>query len=196
MERKFLKIWAENHSHSSRGSNRELHLHVLLIATLMEGTNLAYKRHFAFNFLFFYLLSLLFLYTSFFSHLFLFISSFVILFFLLSLSSFFKVSPAIFFTHLSFLPLEGALLSPCDVEIQKIISVPNNGEKHWQVLIPQVVKSATFSGKRGHITCDDLQPVATISCYIGDWLLKEYLSELGGAILGWVSPLPLKIMCN
>lgn len=157
----------------ARGSNRELHLHVLLIATLMEGTSLAYKRHFAFNFLFFYLLSLLFLYTSFFSHLFLFISFFVILFFLLSLSSFFKVSPAIFFTHLSFLPLEGALLSPCDVEIQKIISVPNNGEKHWQVLIPQVVKSATFSGKRGtHIFPKSSLPVMTFN----QW--QQYLVTL------------------
>ena len=34
------------------------------------------------------------------------------------------------------------------------------------------------------ITCDDLQSVATISYSIGDWLLKEYLSELGGTILG------------
>ena len=90
------------------------HLHVLLIAIPMEGTNLASKRQFALNFLFFNFPSLLFLWTSFpvFSSL-----SLPLLFFSSSFHSPLSLKCHQQFSLLTcqFLPLAGAFLSPCDV---------------------------------------------------------------------------------
>ena len=102
-----------------------------------------------------------------------------------------------------FLPLDGTFLSPCDIIDSKNYKCAKLwGEGSWQVLIPQMVKSETFFGKRGIQIFPKLSPpVMTFN----QW--QQYLATLVAGIskifkcimrsnLGSIFPLPLKIMYN